>query len=333
MNRITLKNKELFTGRVCEIQKEAYKVLYEGQELMAALRGRFFQSDERPVVGDYVSVCYNEYGESRIEEILPRKSMLKRPDQSGHAIGYVKCMKEQAMVANFDYTFIITSLNDDYSKNRIARYISITLQGNAIPVVILTKADLCECVEARVEEIEQLSKKAQVHAVSAITGEGMEELEKYCKENVTIALIGSSGVGKSTLVNVLAGKEMMKTGEIREKDSKGRHTTTHRELLVLPSGVTLIDTPGMRELGMCDVEQGINDTFSDITRLFANCRFRDCKHQTEPKCAVKQALADGTLQEERWKLYCNLQNESKKAANMKRIGKIQKDRSRRENRY
>lgn len=326
MNCKNENSNEILVGRICEIQKDIYHIWYEGQELSGVLRGKFFREEmEFPVVGDYVHFRYNPYGNSTIMEIEPRKSVLKRPDQSGHAIGYVKCMKEQVMVANFDYVFILSSLNDNYNKNRIARYISITLQGGGIPVVVLTKADLCDRVQDYVQELLSLSDKARIHAISSMTGEGLDALSAYLLPGKTIAFLGSSGVGKSTLVNALAGKEIMKTGAIRDKDAKGRHTTTHREMILLPSGVVMIDTPGMRELGMCDVSEGIDDTFSDITELAKKCRFGDCTHKSEPDCAIKKALKEGTLSEERWLLYKSLQKESRKSGKMKQIAKMRKE--------
>lgn len=253
------------TGRIVSVMKNMYKIRFESIEITAVLRGSFYKEDrEFPVVGDYVKFQYNPYGDSRIEEVCERKSVLKRADQSGHAISYVKTMKEQVMVANLDYVFVLTSLNDNYSVNRIARYVSIILQGNSTPVVILTKTDLCENVQRYIDEVKALSEKAVVHAISSITGEGMSQIQSYIQPGVTIGLLGSSGVGKSTLVNALAGETVMKAGSIRESDSKGRHTTTSREMIFLENGCVLIDTPGMRELGMCGVEEGIDDTFMDI---------------------------------------------------------------------
>jgi len=320
-------NHEEKIGRISEVNRNSYTVKFWEKELPAKLKGTFYkeENEEFPLVGDYVKFKYNPYGESIILEICERKSILKRPDQSGHAIDFVKNMKEQSMVANFDYVFIVTSLNDDYSFNRIARYVSITLQTDAIPVVILTKSDMCKRAGRYVMEVEELSDKVRVHAVSALYGIGMDELEEYFVPGTTIVLIGSSGAGKSTLVNAVAGKEIMKTSEIRESDSKGRHTTTHRQLIELDNYVTIIDTPGMREIGMHNAEEGIDDTFEDIVTLISKCRFSDCHHDTEPGCAIKKAIDDGSLTRERYELYLSLQNEnSNNYELMKQISKWSK---------
>ena len=222
------------------------------------------------------------------------------------------------MVANFDYVFILTSLNEDYSLNRIARYVSVTLEGGGIPVAILTKADLCPDVTPFLQEVGALSEKVRVHAISTHTGFGLEALQDYFRPGVTIALLGSSGVGKSTLMNKLLGKEVMKTSSIREKDGKGRHTTTARQLFY-QDGITLIDTPGMREMGLIDAERGVSDTFSDIEELTAQCRFRDCSHGKEPGCAIQRALKNGELDKKRWQLYQSLMGESRSNADKKAI--------------
>lgn len=306
-------------GRISRADRNQFTVLCGGAEYPAKLRGAFFEADrERPVVGDWVEVTLIPEGDSMIEALRPRKSILKRADQSGHAMGYVKTMKEQVMVANFDYVFILTSLNEDYSLNRIARYVSVTLEGGGIPVVILTKADLCPDVTPFVTEVEALSQRVRVHAISTHTGFGLEALRSYFREGVTITLLGSSGVGKSTLMNRLLGREIMKTSAIREKDGKGRHTTTARQLFY-QDGITLIDTPGMRELGLVDAEAGVSGTFSDIEALISQCRFRDCTHGKEPGCAIRKALDSGELDQRRWEMYKNLLGESQKNADMKAI--------------
>ena len=268
-----------------------------------------------------MTFVFNPMGDSMITGICERKSLLKRPDQSGHVIQYVKTMKEQVMAANFDYAFIVTSLNDNYNYNRIARYVSITLEGNGVPVVILTKSDLVNDPTLFIREIEALSDKVRVHAISALKGIGLSELSPYMEAGNTLVLLGSSGVGKSTLVNALVGEEVMKTSEIREDDSKGRHTTTCRQMIFLPTGAVMIDMPGMRELGMCDVESGIDETFSDIKELEEQCRFRDCRHEKEPGCAIRQALDSGQITWERFKLYKNLKGESRASKDMKAIAR------------
>ncbi len=322
---ITNNEKKTEYGRISEVQKNIYMIRFSGQEIEGKLKGSFYNEErELPVVGDYVTFEYNPNGQSVICEVKERTSMLKRPDQSGHAIGYVKNMKEQVMVANMDYVFIVASLNENYNFNRIARYVSITLQGGAIPVVILTKMDLCSNPGRYIREVEDLSEDVKVHAISALYGIGLDELTDYMQPGVTIAFLGSSGVGKSTLVNAIAGQEIMKTSEIREEDAKGRHTTTYRALIELENGVTVIDTPGMRELGMCDVEEGIDETFSDIVELACGCKFSDCRHETEPGCAVKKAIEDGILSPDRFELFRGLHQESDHSAKMKAISKSRK---------
>ncbi len=304
-------NKVITTGRICKVQRELFTVMTDQGECTAKLKGSFHKAGlEFPVIGDYVKLLWNPYGDGIIEQIQERKSVFKRTDLKGHAAPYVKTVKEQVLAANFDYVFIVASLNQNYNVNRIVRYISTTLQSGAKPIVILTKADLCKNPDSYVEEIRKVSDKAKVYAVSAKTGIGLDSLKEYMQPGVTIALLGSSGVGKSTLVNTIAGEDIMKVNHIRENDARGRHTTTHRELIALSSGVFIIDTPGIRELGMYDAEEGIQDTFSDITELFSKCKFNNCRHQTEPGCAIKIALQNKTISTERWNLYCRLINEN-----------------------
>lgn len=311
-------------GRISRADRNQFTILCDGEELSAKLRGTFYEGEgQRPVVGDFVRFSTDGTGTNIIGQILPRKSLLMRADQLGHSTGFVKNMMEQVMVANFDYGFILTSLNGNYNVGRIARYVSIILEGGGIPVVILTKADLCPDTAPFVQEVQAISPQVRVAAISTYTGEGLDALQEYLQEGVTIALLGSSGVGKSTLVNRLAGREIMKTGGIREKDSKGRHTTTARQLFLLEGGVTLIDTPGMRELGLVDAEEGVKQTFSDIEALMEQCRFRDCSHGREPGCAVQAALQSGELEEKRWEMYRRMlqetrQNSAKKAIAIQR---------------
>ena len=292
-------------GRISEVSKNSYKIKFWEEELPAKLKGNFYEreSEDFPVVGDYVTFRHNRHGDSVILDVCERKSLLQRPDQSRTGV-------MQYMVSNVDYCFIVTSLNEDYSYNRIARYAGIALQGGAIPVVILTKSDLTADAGRYVSEVEQISDKVRVAAVSALYNTGLEQLDEYMIPGNTICLMGSSGAGKSTLINALCKEEVMKTSEIREEDGKGRHTTTYRKLVELQNGVSIIDTPGMREVGMANTEAGIDDTFSDIVELESRCRFSNCRHDTEPGCAVKAAIESGELSAERYNLYKNLGREN-----------------------
>lgn len=310
-------NSSRFTGRICNVQKNMFTILFEGEELPAKCKGSFYYDEEvYPIVGDYVQFDYQPSGESRIVKVCERRNLLKRPYPGDHSM---KNSLEQEMVANVDYCFIVCSLNDNFNVNRIMRYVAVAIKGGAVPVVVLTKADLCENAAGYVDEVRKAAGNVEIYAVSAISSEGIAELEKYCQSGVTIALMGSSGVGKSTLINAICGSELMRTGAVRESDSKGRHTTTTRQLFTLPNGVTIVDTPGMRELGMCDVEEGIEDTFADIVELEGCCRFSDCKHKTEPGCAIKAAIADGSLSVERYELYKGLKAESQRNFDRKAV--------------
>ncbi|MBR6164913.1 MAG: ribosome small subunit-dependent GTPase A [Clostridia bacterium] len=295
--------------RVILVHRDRYLVRKEEQERFCILAGNLRYRDEYPVVGDEVEITENPYGDSLIQAILPRRTVFCRPDRGGHADGFVKTLQVQPLIANMDYVFIITSLNQDFSVSRIARYAAMTVAGGATPVAVLTKADLCANAEEMEAKAAALSREIRAVTISSRTGYGLERLREYFRPGVTIALLGSSGAGKSTLINTLAGRELMRTGEVREEDSKGRHTTTHREMIEL-DGVYLIDTPGLRELGMMDAEEGIAGTFSDIAELVSQCAFSDCTHRNEPGCAVRQALENGSLAPERWKMFSRLEEEN-----------------------
>jgi ribosome biogenesis GTPase / thiamine phosphate phosphatase len=305
----------LIPGRVTELQRDQYTVITEQGEVTAVLKGAFYHTagnrEDFPCVGDFVFLQYNENGASRIAKLLPRRSKFSRADYSGHAAEYVKTILEQVVAANFDYVFIVSSLNWDFKVSRIMRYLTQTRQSGGQPVVILTKADLAPDFSASLAEVQKTAPGVPVHAVSSHTGIGLDGLSEYLQPGKTVVFLGMSGVGKSSLVNALMNQEVMTVNAIREVDSRGRHTTTHRQLFMLPSGAMVIDTPGMRELGLFGADDGISAGFNDVEELFTQCRFNDCLHQTEPGCAVLAALADESLAPEHWERYLVQKRENK----------------------
>jgi ribosome biogenesis GTPase len=296
----------LSPGRVTVQQRGLYIVATDFGELNAQLSGRLVHEAGEggyPAVGDWVAVAPRaQEGAATIHAVLPRRTAFLRKEA-------FTAQGVQVMAANVDVAFLAASMNADFNARRLERYLATAWQSGARPVVVLTKADLCHDAQAVVTEAESIAIGAPVLAVSAVTGEGMEALAAHLKPGETCVLVGSSGVGKSTLVNALAGAELMATAAIREDDAHGRHTTTHRELVLLPGGALILDTPGMRELGLMDAVEGLDATFEDIEALARNCRFRDCRHGSEPGCAVREALAAGVLDEARWNGFRKLQRE------------------------
>jgi len=305
----------LLPGRVTDYRGTQYTVVTERGEAAAELKGSFYYGAETredfPCVGDFVFMQYNNNGPSLIAGLIPRRSKFSRADYSGHAAGYAKIVLEQVIAANFDFVFIITSLNKDFKVSRIIRYLTQARQSGGQPVVILTKADLVENCAALVSEVQRAAPGVPVHAISSHTGFGLAALNEYLQPENTVVFLGMSGVGKSSLLNALMEQNVMTVKAIREDDSRGRHTTTHRQLFMLPSGAMVIDTPGMRELGLYGADEGISASFSDVEGLFTRCRFSDCRHQTEPGCAVLAALDDGTLTREQWERYNAQKRESR----------------------
>jgi len=312
-------------ARVRAVFRERYEIVTGYGTGAAHLKASeyYMGGEEFPTTGDFVIVDWQQNAESRIIKTLPRKTYFSRldPSYAGH--------REQAVAANFDYVFIMQSLNYDFNPRRLERYLTLAWQSGALPAVILTKADLTEDYSEQLRAAHRLAGGAGVFAVSALTGSGLEMLSDYLKPGKTIVFLGSSGVGKSSLVNALAGEELMATKEIREDDSRGRHTTTHRQLIMLKNGVMIIDTPGMRELGMWDVSEGLGQSFSDVENFFGKCKFKDCGHGSEPGCAIKAAIESGELPAERWASYLKLKAEAKytedKAAYMRKRQQWGKD--------
>ena len=296
----------LVPGRVLVQQRGQYDIVTDTGELVAEISGKLARDAVEgglPVVGDWVAVAVREEeGAATIHAVLPRRTGFARK-----AAGQDQTM--QVVAANVDIALLVAALNADFNPRRLERYLAAARQSGATPVIVLTKADLLDGGAEAVEAARAVALEVQVLAVSAITGQGMDELRAMLAPGVTALLVGSSGAGKSTLVNALAGSARMAVGDIREGDSRGRHTTTHRELVLLPSGALILDTPGMRELGLLDAEEGVAATFEDIEALALTCKFRDCAHGSEPGCAVRAALEAGTLDRGRWLSYDKLGRE------------------------
>jgi len=292
-------------ARVAVEHRDAYVVYTARGERQAELSGRLrhaaAERGELPAVGDWTAVTPTE--PALVQAVLQRRTAFSRLAATDHGQTV-----EQVVAANVDVVFLTAGLDGDFNVRRLERYLTLGWESGASPVVVLTKLDLCDDVDAALLEVGSIAIGVPVHAVSNVTGEGVEELARYLSAGQTVAALGSSGVGKSSLVNRLAGEELMATADVRA-DGRGRHTTTARQLLILPGGGLFLDTPGMRELRLWDSDDGLATTFDDVTAAAARCRFRDCSHEAEPDCGVRAALAGGTLDEERYLSWRKLQNE------------------------
>ncbi len=297
-----------FPARVTLDHQQIYTVHNGAVELLATVAGRMRHrttwKHESPAVGDWV-VMDPLQGGSRgvIQAVLPRHSKFSRKVAGDET-------EEQVVAANVDTVFLMMGLDRDYSLRRIERYLVTARDGGAVPVVVLNKTDMCDDVALCITEVEAVASGAPVLALSVRTSDSLDILAPHLSPGRTVALLGSSGVGKSTLVNRLIGQQVQRTREVRDSDQRGRHTTTRRELIRLPGGALLIDTPGMRELQLWDGGSSVPLTFDDVAAIGVDCRFRDCRHDTEPGCAVKQAVDEGRLPADRLEAFRALQRES-----------------------
>jgi len=297
----------LSPARVAREYGHSYLVLCEHGELSAQVSGKLrhsaVETSDFPAVGDWVAIQPRlDEGKATIHAVLPRKTSFSRKVAGA-------LTEEQIVAANVDTVFLVSGLDSDFNVRRIERYLTLAWDCGAVPVIVLNKADLCSAVNARVTEVESIAFGVPIHPISAKEKQGLTVLHQYLRPGETVALLGSSGVGKSTLINSLLGVEQQRVGSVREFDGKGRHVTTHRELVLLPDGGVLIDNPGMRELQMWGGDEGLAETFDDVEELAARCRFNDCRHDSEPGCAIRAALDDGALDQARYESYLKLQRE------------------------
>ncbi|MBH0228918.1 ribosome small subunit-dependent GTPase A [Halobacillus yeomjeoni] len=299
--------KDESVGRVTTFTHGIYTISTESNTLTGELSGKFHynchQVSDYPAVGDWVVFQpFENDTKALIHRVLNRQTLLSRK-KAGTS------NDEQVIAANIDKVFIVTALTKEFNERRLERYVQQVYESGAIPVIVCTKRDLCENVEEKLASVQRAAPGVPFHAIDNMSGGGVEELSKELISGETISLIGSSGVGKSTLINRLMNKSVQSTQEVRSSDDRGRHTTTHRELFQLLNGTYIIDTPGMRELQLWGDEMMVDTTFSDIDELATNCKFRNCKHEKEPGCAVRIAIESGELEEERLKSYNKLKRE------------------------
>ena len=313
-------------GRVFLQHNRIYTLYTAAGETEAETTGRLRYlargAEDLPAVGDWVVMRRTaREGKAKIHELLPRRSKFSRKAAGRET-------EEQVVAANVDTVFLVTGLDRDFNPRRVERYLIMAWESGAEPVVVLNKADLVEDAEARREEIGRVAPGVPVLLLSAKRGEGVEQLLPYAGRGRTVALMGSSGVGKSTIVNRLLGSEVQRTQEVRIGDERGRHTTTHRELFLLEGGGLVLDTPGMRELQLLVSERGLRETFEDIEEIAARCRFGDCRHEGEPACAVREALEGGALDPARYENYRKMRAEMRHAAILQDQRKAQEEKTR-----
>jgi ribosome biogenesis GTPase len=302
-------------ARVSAAHRDAWMVITDVGDQSAVISGRLrheaLSPVDLPAVGDWVAVgpLADDAGPTVVHAVLPRRTAFRRGTDEGHGVD------DQVLAANVDIAFVVAGLDGDFNLRRLERYLAVAHAGGARPVIVLNKADIAAELEGLRIAAEAVAPGVDVCAISARNGDGVSDLAlDHLAPGRTAVVLGSSGVGKSTLVNALLGREHLRTAEVRADDSRGRHTTTHRELVRLPGGALLIDTPGIRSLGVAGAGDGIDAAFADIADIAINCRFRDCSHDQEPGCAVRAALADGRLAADRFASHRKLEREAARAA-------------------
>jgi len=308
-------DKGLIPGRIAREERRFYSIMTNSVELNATLRGairhKAGEKRELPVVGDWVAVELQEESNAVIHSILERKTLISRKAATGRKRTSGGPAEEQLIAANIDTIFIVTGLDRDFNPHRIERYLTLVYDSGANPVIILNKADLCEDLETCITETEEIAFGVPIHTMCALESKDVDELRSYLAVGKTCALLGSSGSGKSTIINSLLGYDRQKVQEVSEAVGKGQHTTSYRELIVLPSGGIVMDNPGMRELQLWLDDDDLSGSFKDIEELAQRCRFSDCLHESEPNCAVKAAIENGDLDEGRLENYHKMKREIK----------------------